>query len=311
MDCFNPLYLDDPDFFEFNREIRDKNLSLSPRLIAVPCGHCEACIYNSAQEWRSRINEEYRVSQNALFVTLTYNDDSLPFARGTSFDGECKVVPCVSKRDIQLFFKRLRSRFESQFGVSRLRYFLVSEYGPTTLRPHYHAILFNLPSYTAGDKRSLFDTSEIIAEEWNLGFVKCDDVNPARIGYITKYLSCVTDLPSEYVRPFRLMSRRPAIGATYLDRDYLVNWHKRKLATYIPDGKFKIRMPRYYRRRIFDEDELDLIRQRAQYYRDKRDFDINVKERAAFDRGLSPYRDAKEKYIRNFNNKYKKKRKDV
>ena len=75
------------------------------------------------QQWAFRLQQELKVSSSSHFVTLTYNEENLTKSK----DG----IPIVSKRDIQLFIKRLRKALPSY----KLRYFLVSEYGPTTLRP--------------------------------------------------------------------------------------------------------------------------------------------------------------------------------
>lgn len=308
MDCLHPIYIDDPDEFDYNSYCREQGYDQRVKKIAVPCGRCPSCVFSTAQEWRVRIDEEFRNSQNAAFITLTYNDESLPLSVGTNFNGQSVVVPAVCKRDIQLFLKRLRAHY----NTSSIRYYIVSEYGPTTLRPHYHGILFNIPGFDPCNPKSLCKLSEVIAEKWDNGFVKIDTVNPARVGYVTKYICSTMDLPCEYVKPFRLMSRRPALGGMYLDRIDRVDWHKENLASYIPDGDYKLRMPRYYKRHIFSDDELLIIRQLAQLRRDEqtRQYDDDS-IREQFYNGVDVRRNKLDKFIRNFNNKYVKKRKDL
>ena len=63
-----------------------------------------------------------------MFLTLTYNDDNLPSDVG------------LHKDDLQRFFKRLRKALDTK----KIRYFACGEYGDTTSRPHYHAIVFGL-----------------------------------------------------------------------------------------------------------------------------------------------------------------------
>ena len=43
-------------------------------------------------------------------------------------------IPYVCNRDLDLFLKRLRSYYPDE----KLRYYAVSEYGPTSYRPHWH-----------------------------------------------------------------------------------------------------------------------------------------------------------------------------
>jgi len=67
---------------------------------AVPCGKCLACSSNYRRDWVARMILESQAHSDAVFVTLTYSDDNLP-DRGS-----------LVKRDLQLFFKRLRRRLE-------------------------------------------------------------------------------------------------------------------------------------------------------------------------------------------------------
>lgn len=65
-------------------------------------------------------------TNESSFITLTYDDQHLP------------ANQTLVKPHPQNFLKRLRKRLEPQ----KIRYYLVGEYGDTTQRPHYHAILF-------------------------------------------------------------------------------------------------------------------------------------------------------------------------
>lgn len=314
MDCLNPLFIEDPDFYDFNEWCRTHGRPESVKRISVPCGHCESCVYSTAQEWRVRLDEEMSVSLNAVFITLTYNDDSLPFSVGSRFDGERVVCPCVSKKDVQDFLKRIRWHFQDKYAYKGMRYFIVSEYGPSTLRPHYHGILFNIPGFDPRSQKSLVEVSRLIAEKWDNGFVKVDVVNPERIGYVTKYICSTTELPCELVRPFRMMSTHPAIGSSYLDRDDLISWHKDGLRNYVSSGKYKLPLPRYYKRHIFDEDEQELLSQLSFLRRSKHASDELCKESEYYDswcRGVDVRRNKLNNFIRNFNRKYVKKRKDL
>lgn len=157
----------------------------------VPCGRCYPCLLRKRHEWFFRLSCEADESRGPnRFVTLTYSDEELP----VNSDG----VPVVSKRDCQLFLKRLRTTCDRRFGSSDIRYFLISEYGPTTLRPHYHLALFNLPYV---DKRGLVpDIDRIIAESWNKGEVTCTRLEPPRIGYLAGYFfgTAPDGVPAEF-----------------------------------------------------------------------------------------------------------------
>lgn len=52
---------------------------LVERELKVPCGKCNACMLTRQQMWRIRLNEEFKASDGAIFFTLTYNPENLPF----------------------------------------------------------------------------------------------------------------------------------------------------------------------------------------------------------------------------------------
>lgn len=307
MKCLKPIYIDNPRYDAY------KTNSERPKM-AVPCGRCPSCIRNDAQQWRVRLQQEFRLAPYSFFVTLTYSDENLPI-REVSLDGkESRVVYDVSKRDVQLFLKRFRKFLSSRLSSEdyKARYYLVSEYGPNTFRPHYHAIIFS--SFGFRDELSVEhkEVYQAIQRCWNLGYVDVSKCNQQRIAYVTKYMSCkLLDLPKYLLPPFRLMSRRPGIGSSYLDNENVLDWHRTTLSNFIQDGDFKLPMPRYYRDKIFDDAMKEDIRDIAisvSYEQEEK-----LKEMA---RNLHiPLHELRsklaERYVSNFFKKYTKTRKDV
>lgn len=191
------------------------------------------------QQWAFRLQQELKVSSSSHFVTLTYDEENLTKSK----DG----IPIVSKRDIQLFIKRLRKALPSY----KLRYFLVSEYGPTTFRPHYHCIFFNLPLDS--------DLYEILTSTWKNGHIDIGSVTGASISYVCKYCVSATKLPSQLASTFMLCSKRPAIGSNYLT-NAIKKWHHQNLADYANNQGFKIPLHRYYRDKIFTKVQKEKIK---------------------------------------------------
>lgn len=301
MDCLHPVKIENP-MFKNGIDIQGYPY------IFVPCGNCEACIVNNANEWRTRLSIENDCSETSYFVTLTYDDDKIPIGCFPDSFGDTHVVPYVCKRDVQLFIKRLRKRFPE----SNLRYYLVSEYGPTTYRPHYHMLLFNLPRYSSDNTYQDVKITKILQQTWANGFITVDSVTFGRISYVTKYLSCVTDLPEYLPKPFRLMSRNPGIGATYLDKRDVIDWHRCNLACYYPDGRFKKRLPRYLKDKIFDDEMKCLIKDDIDIVRKSRLLDDAKKaEKYGYHDGLEYRKQMIDKMVYKFNKKLKKQRKDV
>lgn len=199
----------------------------------VPCGKCVQCLSRRRQEWSVRLLHELRVSSSAHFITLTYDEKNMPYG----------ILPTLVKRDFQLFMKRLRDRTEN-----KVRYYAVGEYGEKSGRPHYHAIIFNL----AVDE---IDTFEMVDGAWHFGMIYIGAVTPASIGYVTKYLINNFEDKGAREKPFSIMSRRPGIGDQYVER--YRSYHEKDVnRNYIvlPGGN-KTRMPRYYRDRLYNEDQ--------------------------------------------------------
>lgn len=176
--------------------------------LALPCGGCIGCRQMRATEWARRCSHEAKLYDKNVFATLTYDDDHLPSDGG------------LAPRDFQLFMKRLRKRYSG----SVIRFFACGEYGETTYRPHYHALLFNLDfsdKYRVG--KDLF-ASDSLRELWPFGDHKIGEVTPASAAYVAKY-NVKYGARHEWCnqdgvvlqKPFLRMSRRPGIGKAWLD----------------------------------------------------------------------------------------------
>lgn len=143
--------------------------------IQVPCGECVECQQSKSLEWQLRARWQFeevkRSNGYALFDTLTYSDENLPylsdFLPTSGFD-----CPCFSLPDVQGFFNRLRAAVRYKYHIRSneslpLKYFLTSEYGTSergTHRPHYHIIL-----YCFDNRISPIDLSYLISQCWYFG----------------------------------------------------------------------------------------------------------------------------------------------
>lgn len=125
------------------------------------------------------------------------------------------------KSDIQKFIKRLRIKIVRKYGnvsKSKIRYFIASEYGPVTFRPHYHGVLF------CDDERIARDLPRLIRETWTLcNPERCDVqyVSGAAPQYVAKYVNGFARLPkvlgTKLTCPFHLVSKNPALGSFKID----------------------------------------------------------------------------------------------
>ena len=190
-----------------------------------PCGHCRACRVNHTREWALRLMHERLYWEQAAFVTLTYSDDQLPADGG------------LWKRDLQLFIKRMRK----DFGEKRIKYFAAGEYGETTMRPHYHLIMFGVSPYK---------DREVIESEWDLGFVYTGNVSYHSCRYVAQY--CQKKLGGEMGRrlygdrqpPFQLQSKGLGLDWAMENKDRLVG------TLCVSDKGKKFGVPRYYKKKL-------------------------------------------------------------
>lgn len=221
----------------------------------VPCGRCPACIDNKRNQWIARIKMEEKNSFSAYFVTLTYAEEYLPRNKYGN--------PCFSKRDFQLFMKRLRKALSIKTDIPvNIRHFTVGEYGSQFGRPHYHSILFNLPSFG--------DTWRLISKCWPYGRISVSLLNGRRIGYVCNYMYGKSDMPNYQITddnklPF-MCSKRPGIGSNY-NSEAVRQWHVNHLDKPFMrvDGQF-YSLPRYYLDKIFDEKQLKRYKILKQLY---------------------------------------------
>jgi hypothetical protein len=188
-------------------------------------------------------------STSAYFVTLTYNTDIVPITK--------KGYMTLDKTDIQKFIKRLRKYEHKNGNTNPLKYYACGEYGTNKQRPHYHLILFN------ASPKGIEATWTINGRP--IGVIHLGTVTGASIGYTLKYMckEPTNRIPAhandDREKIFSCMSK--GLGANYLTNN-IKTWHKNDLLNrmYVPlvDGK-KIAMPRYYKQKIYTEEERQKI----------------------------------------------------
>lgn len=103
-------------------------------------------------------------------------------------------IPVVRNRDFELFMKRLRSNLKQQgLPHEEIRYYCVSEYGPQTLRPHWHLLLFfDSPQFTQVIR-------ENVRKAWSYGNCDVSLSRGAAASYVASYVNSVATIPYLYV----------------------------------------------------------------------------------------------------------------
>jgi len=173
-----------------------------------------------SRQWAVRCVHEGQMNQDNCFVTLTYDDDHIPYGA------------TLHKPDYQKFLKRLRK------AVGKYRYALCGEYGDETQRPHYHALLFGYrpddPELfsTRGENRMY--TSKKLSKIWGMGHATFGELTFESAAYCARY--CTKKITGENawehyasvdpdtgeiferVPEFWAPSRRPGIGLDWLKK---------------------------------------------------------------------------------------------
>lgn len=237
--------------------------------ISVPCGKCIVCLSNRRKHWSFRLEQECKNSLSAFFITLTYDNTLIPFNDGKA---------TLKKSDLIRFLKVLRSfndrdreKYARLCGVSEkalkhgnFKYYAVGEYGTENKRPHYHLIVFGLNTWYDHDY-----VYNLVYDKWAKGFVHVGSVTPASITYVAKYL--VNSFNENYEgiqKPFSAMSK--GLGLCYVEKTR--EWHEATGNRFIFDvGGVKKSLPRYFKEKIFPNEEADSVNLRDDFIKNGQD----------------------------------------
>lgn len=250
MECFYPRTIKLPDGF--------------PQV--VRCEKCLACLEHRQAGWITRLSQEFKDSPDGVyFLTLTYDDEHLPTM---VIDG--RRCACISTEDIKKFHADLRKRFQQGFyndhtlekagwspGPTRIslppsvhfKYYVTSEYGPETKRPHYHGFYSHLPE----DEDLVFD---LFNQIWGKGFITMEKgKSEACASYVSKYLvnDSLVPVDRRLPKPRAWMSK--GLGSSYLDSDNILEWHRSSPSEhlFVMNNGRKGVLPRYLRDKILDD----------------------------------------------------------
>jgi len=246
----------------------------------IPCGNCGACRYNYQQDWIFRLRWEYTDPRtfSAAFYTLTIEDEHLDFVPEWNAEtGEILCMkPTLSVEMMQKYWKRLRMHHEREFPKiysakagekrSKIRYYMVGEYGSVKERPHYHAIIFNLhPKFLRKDWKigNGWVNNYMREKVWKKGMCHFGEVNQRSIAYCAKFHMLPNNRfeeNSSRLKEHSNMSKNPYIG-NYYERTN-GDRHREGSQFYVrtPSGT-KRRMPKIYKEKIFSEEERERLGQ--------------------------------------------------
>lgn len=187
--------------------------------VDIPCGRCVFCRLKNSFGKSTRIVHELETWDTACFLTLTYNDDTLPISS--------KGLPTLTRGQsghLTKFFKRLRKCINRP-----VKYFSCGEYGERTARPHHHAVLYGYDF--ADDRRYLkmsgnhkLYTSQLLTDLWQHGNCYIGSVTWESASYVASYVvkkltgpdAAVTYDYFDLVPPY--MTASLGLGLNWIDR---------------------------------------------------------------------------------------------
>jgi hypothetical protein len=208
---------------------------------------------------------------------------------GKEIDVE-KVYRKPHPESVSAFIKRLR-RYQKVSGNDQtIKYYAVGEYGEQFGRPHYHIMIFNLEGSKKVGKVNGYDAykNKDVEKAWSIkgqqrGRIHIGDGTGNSSAYCAKYIDKNCDIgkaPNDIRVPsYSVMSK--GLGSNYIvDRtikrksnltgkvykkdvlkNAISNYHKDDLTrTMVSTGNgHKVAIPRYYKEKLFTEEEKEEI----------------------------------------------------
>lgn len=253
MPCYHPIsaYRDKHLTVNGKRKLVFTEKDSTGDRLQIACGQCIGCRLDRSRVWAVRISNEASLYDKNCFITLTYSPENLP------------KYGSLQLEHFQLFLKRLRKKYGKN-----IRFFHCGEYGENFGRPHYHACLlnFDFPDkylYRITSRGDQIFRSPSLELLWPFGHSEIGSVTFESAAYVARYITkkqtgkaaidyySTVDMDTGEIvqrRPeYTTMSRRPGIGAPWLERFSSDVYTMDALVT---RSGVKIPPPRYYDRQF-------------------------------------------------------------
>lgn len=199
----------------------------------VGCGKCPSCKNLRSSQLTLKCNLESRSHEYCHFITLTYDDTFVPVCAPIAVHGTqgkeyhlvslCRRtgefgnvlatvslreslidrlykklgtdygIPYLSRRDVQLFIKRLRKLIKTECNEN-IRFFVCGEYGPKHLRPHYHLLVWH------SDRQTSEKMADFVCKAWKFGYTDIQLSNGNATNYVASYVNSLGTLPDIYTK---------------------------------------------------------------------------------------------------------------
>lgn len=214
--------------------------------VIFKCGTCIECRRERANSWKVRLREEMREHEKAMFVTLTFSDESIK-----ELIEACEGVDeanMVAKKAIRRMLERIRKHT----GKSVKHWFIVEIGGNSTERIHIHGIIF-------GEKW----TNEKLQSYWKYGRSDVGyECSERTINYIIKYISKVDPVHKDFIS---VIMTSPGMGKAYIEKHrttHAFREEKTETRYRMPNGSM-VSLPCYYKKKLWTDEEREELRMYA------------------------------------------------
>lgn len=207
-------------------------------IVLASCGRCLSCSVKKQSELtflcHKELRDTYHRGLGASFVTLTYNDNNVPYVAAD------KPYQTLQIDDFQKFLKRFRYYSDKQYGI-QCKFLACGEYGDKLGRPHYHAVIFGLSDYLC---------DKLIRSSWKYGTHQVGALGSGGLRYVLKYLTKTRLTPeikafydaNGVQKPFILHSQKLGFDWISRNKQQIVDSHY----TFLSNGKVRL-YPKYVR----------------------------------------------------------------
>lgn len=250
--CLYPTIIKNPKYKPNKKNGGYPPFAWDRRIMYMPigCGMCVECCKKASREWQIRLSEELKNQKNAIFVTLTFDEEKLQHYLNKAEKEERKTeIGRNDKRNLaaKIAIRDFLERWRKEHGKS-VKHWLITELGHKgTERIHLHGIIFTDKKYD-------------IERKWQNGFVYLGDyVSQRTINYIIKYIY-KQDEENKDFRPKIMAS--PGIGENY---EKTINGKLNKYIRGKTDETYRFKdgnkamLPIYYRNKIYTEKQREKL----------------------------------------------------
>lgn len=219
-------------------------------------------------------NKRHRLfhGKEIYYDTERHVIDTIPFTKEEISNFDISSIRSVRKSspngvvgvcyfpDFQNFMKRLRINLFRDYGITnKLTYFVCSEYGPTTDRPHFHMLLFTPTPIIEAVRCSIIKSWAFADEGRTNRFIQ---IARNAAGYVASYVNCsnsrIVPFQKTAFRQTHSMSKGFGVRAKCFDLARIIDCDKKGVFTYdiktMVDGTPCIRslpIPKYVINRYF------------------------------------------------------------